>query len=1035
MVSYCGNSSMSFIHDGILPLCFLNTILFGLNTLFLLIVGGWKLSIVRGMMEQSIPYSKIQLFKIILLCLLSFIPAATTFVHLAKGSLFLYEVIDNSFISLSYLFCLWIVVIEYSRATRNNWAVRVWFISTFVLTSLQLQSTLAMERKGYETGLDLALISLQTALITILAIIGTFIDKKPQGFEILQDQEEITESDAPVTKKDAVENANLLSRSFFSFLNPLLKLGYKRALEMEDLFSIPRVYRADTVNKKFEEQWEHEKNQTKPSFWKVIFKSFGGRFVLGGFFKLGNDISQFAGPILLGMIVSFIAENRGDGNDEKQTYHGLLYVGALSGSMILTSFFQNQYFYQCYNVGMQIRTATTSIVYKKAFDLSNKARGESTIGEMVNLQSIDAQKFQELIPFLHMIWSAPFQIFGSLFLLYRLLSWSALAGVAVMALLIPLNAKISGYIGRLHKQVMGLRDKRTKGMNEILTGIRIIKFFAWEDSFIGRIAKIRGGEVEIMKKGLLIRSFAIFLWISSPILVSTSTFAVYTFLGNKLTPEKAFSALALFNILRFPMNMLPNIITSLIEAKVSTDRLIKFLTAEESDSSAVTLSNDNRSKSAVKLDDGTWNWDENVFPPVLDKISIDFPRGKLVAVVGPVGSGKSTLLSAILGDVPKKKGKAQVNGSKAYVAQQAWIQNATLRENILFGSQFDQAKYDKVIRVCELRSDIDMLPHGDATEIGEKGINLSGGQKQRISLARAVYANKEVYLLDDCLSAVDAHVGKAIFDNCIVGELSTKSRILVTHQLQFVNRADLIVVLREGKIAEMGTYPELMNNKSDFYSLINTHVKNSKEEEGTEDLVDASAPSDSKSLRVSNGHPGRPRAPSDKSKEVEKKPVQAAGKKIISDEQRGKGSITFDLWKVYLFSVGTILIPFAIMIFQIIEVSGRVAGDFWLSHWADDMVTGTSNSSYFYLGIYASIALGCSALVFFRGYAIGYAGITSATRMHNGILTRVIRAPTAFFDTTPTGRILNIFSRDINQLDDATPRSVAMSLNINFMMA
>ncbi|PRP77615.1 hypothetical protein PROFUN_00476 [Planoprotostelium fungivorum] len=1003
--------TVTIVHDGVLPLCFIDTVLFGVNSLALIVLGGWKYLSIRRQTQHSIPYSKTQALKMLLITALSIFPAVQTIYHLFAGRLYLYETVANVHISLTWLFALFLVAAEYSRGMKNTGVVRIWCITTFVINSLYLQSTLALTRRGQESGYDLTISIMDVAASTILAIIATFVDKKPKGYEQL-DTGDDSVTDKLLSKtsgRDIAGESNIISRVLFQFINPLLKLGFRRALQQPDLPILSKYLRSAEVNQVFRDQWVNEKDRPKPSFWKVIARSFGRKFVLGGLFKLGNDLSQFVGPIMLGKVVAFI-QSSGKEEDAGETYQGLLLVAALSGSMLLTSFFQNQYFYECYNVGMQ----------------------SQSIGAMVNLQSIDAQKFQELIPFLHMIWSAPFQIFGSLFLLWRLLGVSALAGIGVMALLIPLNARISKYLANLHKEVMKQRDMRTKGMNEILNGIRIIKFFAWEDSFIQRIANIRQAEVNIMMKGLLVRAVAIFLWMASPLLVSTVTFAVYTLLGNDLSAEVAFSALALFNILRFPMNMLPNIITSLIEAKVSTDRLIKFLASEESDPQAVRVTSDRNTPSAVKLEDGSWNWDENVFPPVLSHITIDFKRGKLVAVVGPVGCGKSSLLSAILGDIPKLKGTAQLNGTKAYVAQQAWVQNATLRENIVFGSHFDQEKYERVLRVCELRADIDMLPHGDSTEIGEKGINLSGGQKQRVSLARAVYADRDIYLMDDCLSAVDAHVGKSIFDNCITGELEGKSRILVTHQLQFVSKADLIV---EGKVAEMGTYKELMDSQGVFSGLITAHVKSPEPEHHVEEVEATNGKSNGKSNGISNGNSngnGLKKSGNGVHKKPEAKKEENGGPakgglRIISDEQRGIGSIGWRLWKIYFLSMGFVILPLGVLINQFLEQTGRVASDFWLSHWASSIAE-RIHGPYFYLGIYVGLSMGCSVLVFIRAYGVSYAGITSATALHNRILQRVVRAPSAFFDTTPVGRVLNVFSRDVNVLDDALPRSIGMSL-------
>jgi ABC-type multidrug transport system fused ATPase/permease subunit len=344
-------------------------------------------------------------------------------------------------------------------------------------------------------------------------------------------------------------------------------------------------------------------------------------------------------------------------------------------------------------------------------------------------------------------------------------------------------------------------------MNEVMQGIRVIKYFAWEESFLQKIQEIRLAEVATLKKGSYIRAATAFIWTGTPLLVSIATFATYTLAGNDLTAEAAFTALALFNILRFPINMLPNVITGLVESNVAIGRLETFLSSNELDPDAVRRESSSRGDNAVEIDDAEFAWlksdDDRDSPSALSNISLNIKHGELVCIIGPVGCGKSTLLQALLGEVPKRKGVVTVDGTIAYCPQQAWIQNATLKDNVLFGLPFDSAKYQRAVEVCQLQPDIAMLPAGDATEIGEKGINLSGGQKQRCSLARAVYQNSDIYLLDDPLSAVDAHVGKAIFEHCITGALAGKTRVLVTHQLQYLPYCDRVVVVKNGQIAEI----------------------------------------------------------------------------------------------------------------------------------------------------------------------------------------------------------------------------------------
>ncbi|CAB4008746.1 multidrug resistance-associated 1-like, partial [Paramuricea clavata] len=266
--------------------------------------------------------------------------------------------------------------------------------------------------------------------------------------------------------------------------------------------------------------------------------------------------------------------------------------------------------------------------------------------------------------------------------------------------------------------------------------------------------------------------------------VSVVTFATYVLLGNTLTASKAFVALALFNILRFPLTALPWMLMNIIQAMVSAKRIETFLSLPELDSENVKKRSE--TDEVISIDDGTFSWAENQ-PAILKNINFRIKKGSLVAVVGQVGCGKSSLLSALLGEMEKSSGQVVKNGSTAYVPQQAWIQNDTVRENILFGKCYDPKRYHKVIDSCALTPDLEVLAGGDKTQIGERGVNLSGGQKQRINLARAVYFNADIYLLDDPLSAVDAHVGKHIFDHvigpqgCLKKKVSLSYNSLTTH--------------------------------------------------------------------------------------------------------------------------------------------------------------------------------------------------------------------------------------------------------------
>ncbi|KAJ1940829.1 hypothetical protein EC988_006925, partial [Linderina pennispora] len=448
--------------------------------------------------------------------------------------------------------------------------------------------------------------------------------------------------------------------------------------------------------------------------------------------------------------------------------------------------------------------------------------------------SVDSQRVADFSSnFSHHLWSSPLQIVLALHLLYRTLGWSIFAGVFAMLVSIPTSARISRRMRNQNKLLMGFRDRRMKIMDEVLSGIKIIKLYAWESSFIRRVNHIRE-KLElatIRKYGILQAGFS-FIVTLVPFAVSFSTFGLYALADGKshgpLTPQLVFVALTLFNMLRWPLSHGPMVIPAFLECMVSHRRIFEFLTAEEIDFSSINNEPYNRDSPSASPDDvlvtvknGTFKWLMTEQPSLKD-INIECKRDELFAIIGRVGSGKSSLVSAILGDMLKESGTVSVSGKVAYVPQQAWIMNATLKENVLFGHKYEPEFYEKVIDACALRPDLDMLPGGDLTEIGEKGINLSGGQKARVSLARAVYARADVYLLDDPLSAVDAHVGKHIFTQVLgpQGLLRSRTRVLVTNAVQYLTMVDSVTMLRDGQIVERGTFAQVMESKGEIFDFV-----------------------------------------------------------------------------------------------------------------------------------------------------------------------------------------------------------------------
>ena len=397
-------------------------------------------------------------------------------------------------------------------------------------------------------------------------------------------------------------------------------------------------------------------------------------------------------------------------------------------------------------------------------------------------------------------------------------------------MLIPINSYIGRKMNYYQKLQMKKKDQRTKFLDETLNGIKVLKLYAWESSFKQKLLSIRDSEVQSLKKVAFFDAITNFLFICTPFLVAISSFTVYVLVdkNNILDPQTAFVSLTYFNLLRQPLSKLPMLIMLIVQCNVSTKRINKFMNNEELDPLNVT--HDEGFDHPVFAEQADFSWDDES-EPNLRGISMRVEEGSLVAVVGQVGSGKSSLLSAMLGEMKRVRGAMNLKGKVAYAAQQAWIQNSTLQGNITFGKRFNKDLYDRVIESCALKQDLEMLPGGDQTEIGEKGINLSGGQKQRVSIARSVYSNGSLYLLDDPLSAVDAHVGKHIFERVIgpKGLLKNKTRVLVTHGVSFLPVVDKIFVMKEGEITESGSYKELLNQKGAFADFLIQYLSNNED--------------------------------------------------------------------------------------------------------------------------------------------------------------------------------------------------------------
>ena len=635
------------------------------------------------------------------------------------------------------------------------------------------------------------------------------------------------------------------------------------------------------------------------------------------------------------------------------------------------------------------------------------------------------------------------------------------AGVAVICISLPITGIMASFARKLQLQQMQEKDKRIKLLNEILSGIKVIKMYGWEDSFINQTLDYRNKETSALLKIAWWYAVIIFVSNSLPFLFGLSAFTVYIFMdeGQVLMPEKAFVVLSYLQLLRFPLIILPIFVGLVIQASASLKRINKFLNNPEIDFDAI--DRNTSSDNAVIIREGTFKWDSADKSPSLEDINISIKSGSLTAVVGMVGSGKSSLISACLGDLFKCYGSININGKIGYVPQQAWIQNATLKDNILFGENFNKEQYDTIIDSCSLKSDLEILSGGDMTEIGERGINLSGGQKQRVSLARALYSDSDVYFLDDPLSAVDAHVGKHIFNHVIGpdGILKNKTRVLVTHGISFLPQVDHIIVVKDGKISEQGSFQELLDIKGDFASFLLEHMN----EESTGDTLDEEieaklrqtlgsegtrenfmgnmldqkegAENNSSVNNLKSFHSQKSHLSGIESVKTEgKMDKQQKENKLIETETTETREVKREVYWYYIRKLGWSGIFFLFL--NIIYKGSAVGTDYWLSVWTNNTLGDSSipENRNMYLGVYGVFGFILAFSGMILHVTLTYSTLRASKKMHKDMLKKIMQSPMSFFDTTPLGRIVNRFARDVDVCDGALPTNIRywLSVLVNF---
>ncbi|KAJ7284355.1 multidrug resistance-associated ABC transporter [Mycena rebaudengoi] len=837
-------------------------------------------------------------------------------------------------------------------------------------------------------------------------------------------------------------SASYLSQLVFHWLSPFLDVGFSRPLEKDDLWELPEPHLTGPTTDALEAHFyarcppdqrpaflrsanrestsrkslvdTDPKPQYDQSLFCALHATFFYRVWWAGLLKLLADTLKTTTPLLNKVLLSWLVQSYVVHHaSDAQKASGMLPKPQGIG----------------YGIGLAV-----GLLAMQLCRLSARARLEHSVAQTTTIISTDSTRLDRYAMFGHNFWVSPIQILLGIGLLLGNLGYSGLVGLGVLLLGFPLQYILVRIMFLQRSMGVEITDSRVRLTNEVLQGIRLIKYYAWEDFYTHQIGTLRQREIATVRNMGIARSFLMALVTFIPILASILSFITYALSGHELNITIIFSSLQLFNIIRVPLVLFPFVLGSLSDAVVALARIGKLLTAEElEDPYPIDTELENavhvdasftwemaghleeqdakKGKAKDKKDkakkgevlptagvgtekSGTATPSEPEKPFELKDLKFRVPKGGFVAIVGKVGSGKSSILQALIGEMRRTAGTVVFGGTTAYVPQSAWIQNATLRENIVFGQEDDEEKFRQIIRACSLEHDLEMLPNGEATEIGERGINLSGGQKARVSLARAAYSPSDVVLLDDPLSAVDSFVGKAILENCLLsGPLANRTRILVTHALHVLDKTDYIYVMDNGVIREQGTYAHLMANGVVFSRLM--------EDYGNLDKGDPIA------SKV-NGEEAAIMAD-------ERGGVDTTQAALMQIEERNIGAVEWETYRKYLKFGGGVRWGLLILILLLLAQAAQVGNNLFLSFWTGGTL-GFDQGEY--MAVYAALGFAQALLTFFLTFTFTLLALAASSNLFRTALGSILHSPSSFFDTTPMGRIVSRLVKDQETLDN-----------------
>ncbi|KAI9175673.1 hypothetical protein H9P43_006037 [Blastocladiella emersonii ATCC 22665] len=931
-------------------------------------------------------------------------------------------------------------VLENGRSRRASTSLSTFYGIFVILQLLNLRSLIMQEAADQIIAFTLA----QTVVTGVLFLVEGFSTK---GIETRPNRAPTVEGARPTPEYAA----SFLSKLTFWWVIDLLVIARRKVLEFSDLWDLPVALRSGYNCSLLETQWERslaaaKQSGGKPSFLGALVKTYGVRLVLLLVLGLAQVALNFLTPTFVAYFVSFVASQQTE--FARPASEGVIVALMFLACNLLTSVLFGQAFHATFTLQIAVKAAVQNVVYRKGLRVPAHRR-ETNIGEILNHMQVDATNLSQSILTITELITSPVSLVIALVLLYAQVGWSLFVALVVMLLSTPMLGLFAKLMMRYRVASLEQTDGRVKTITEVLNGVKTIKLYGWQKFLRDRVIAFREKELFYMRKLAGVLAVQIGTSFLIPSFATFGVFAVFALTSpdNSLNESKVFVTLSIMRMLDHPIQALVWGWSPLVEAFASASRITKYLLSDDLDTYVERLpAIEGAAEPVVSIRDGQFSFaDDKV---VLDVPSLDFEPGTLTAVVGSVGSGKSALLAAILGEIDKVRGSVTVRGDVAFITQQAFILNDTVRNNITFGLEFDKDVYRRVIDACSLRKDLQVLAQGDETMIGEKGISLSGGQKARVACARAVYASEmgkvSVVAADDILAAVDAHVDRHMFNALFSrtsGLLRGKTVILVTHAVHHLPEVDRIVLIRDGTVAETGDYATLMAANGEVTALVNEYMAK-RQAEGEDDEDDASS-ADSATVAEETliGYATVGATTSDKTLTHRRSKASLNEKEAGDDandhdfaglegaaedtsEKKGSGAVSYKVYLQYFKYCG-----YGVMSINFLASAlGCAIGiglTLWLGQWGAAAGRGEGNTG-FYLGVYAAITIGNGIInVFSIYFGLAVVAIRGARATFRSMLDRVLRYPLSYFDLNPSGRVLNRFSSDQKNIDVMIPQQIS----------